>query len=138
MPVGSVPIEDQKRFIDWMWEQKEQVNFDATPLTYPRAVMVIAKQAEETIAMVPAHPVLMLEAMASEQSLDRRYMAMGLWRIGEQVEKAMRDTQMNDCYVLINDEGEVLAVKKRGWKEILHDPVRGVWLMRRRLEARGV
>lgn len=134
MPIGAVPVADQKLFIDWMWEQKDRVKFDAMPLTYPRATMLKAKHGDETIAMVPMHPVLMLEAMASEQNMDRRYRAKGLWEIGKTVERAMQDTGMRDAYCLINDEGEYRAVSKRGWTKVLYDPECHTWLMRRRLD----
>ena len=132
-PMFQLAVENAKTFINWMWKIKDKVKFDPAPLSYPRAAMITVKQDDEPIMMMPVHPVLIIEAMATKPDTDKRWLAMGLWKVHEQMEQAMKHTGMYETYFLCNDEDEVKAVTRRGWTILLYDPECKTWLLRRRI-----
>lgn len=135
MPVGSVPMDDAKKFITWMWKAKEQTNFDQDALSYPRSCMTMAQQDGETVMMIPLHPVLMFESMVKKEGLSDRQAALGMYRIGEVVESVAKDTGHGEAYFITNDAREVHTTSRHGWTVVMHDADRGVWLLKRKVGA---
>lgn len=129
----AVALDKAKLFASWMWKHKDRVNFDATSLAYPRTAMAVVSQGETPIMMMPVHPVLVVEAMATRPETDRRWLALGLWRMHEQLDKIMKDTGMYEAYFVCNDANEITAVTRRGWEILLFDEQRKTWLVRRRI-----
>lgn len=127
----AVTVDEANTFARWMYGQRAKVAFNPAPLSYMRACMAIASVGDDPLLFVPFHPVIWLEAMAQNPEASPCQKAMGLWRINEQLARAMADTGMYESRFLCNDEDEVKAVTRRGWIIELHDPEKKVWLMRR-------
>jgi hypothetical protein len=138
MPIGSVPVEDAKKFISWIWDARFTTQFDKDTLSYPRSCMTRAQNDEETLMMVPIHPVLMFESMARKPGLTDRQSALCLWRIGQVVEKAMEDTGHREAFFLTNDSQEAETCSHHGWTKALYDPEKKTWLMKRKVAEPSV
>ena len=135
MPLYAVPEADAKKFIEWVWEVREKVQFDYDTLSYPRSCMTRAQDEDETLMMIPLQPVLMFESLTRKPGLTDRQSALCLHRIGEVVEKAMEDTGHREAYFLTNDAREAETCSRHGWTKCLYDPEKKIWLMKRKTEA---
>ncbi len=137
MPLYAVPEEDAQKFIKWIWDVRQKVCFDADTLAYPRSCMTMAKIDGETSLMIPLQPVLMFESLARKPGLSNRETAVCMLRIGESVEDIAKLTGHAEGYFFTNDYPEVLACSKNGWTVYLHDPEKGVWMMKRKFNSQG-
>lgn len=124
---------EQKDFISWMWQYRERANFDMAVMSYPRTVMFRTFDEQGTLAFLPAQPILMFESLCARPGITDKQMALSLWRIGEEADKAMRDTGMHEAYFITNDQAEADSTEKHGWAKRLYDPERKEWLMKRRI-----
>jgi len=132
-PIYAVPEADAKLFIQWVYDQRKNTNFDMDTLSYPRSCMTTAKAGDETLMMIPLQPTLWFESMIKKPGLTDRQSAMCMYKIGDAVERAAKDTGHKEGYFLTNSAAEVDAVSKRGWTIVLHDAERGQWLMKKKL-----
>lgn len=132
MPVGATPENDVKLFLEWMWEQRIKTNFDKNVLGYPRTCMAQVKKAEETVALVPVHPVLMLESLARNPNLTDSELVLALDSVNDTIQQVMRDTGMAEAFFQTNIERFADICEKHGWEKALYDPAKHTWLMKKR------
>lgn len=117
-PLYAVPKENAKQYIKWAWHSRDRSSLDASVLSYPRACMATAYQDGKPILFVPLHPVLMMESLADDPELNNRQRALGLWRVAEQLDKAMKDTGIRETYFLTKDREYANKVCKHGFEEV--------------------
>jgi hypothetical protein len=134
MPMYAVPQEDAELFLKWVWDQREQTDFDMKTLSYPRSCMTRAQNDTETLMLLPLQPVLMFESLIRKPGLTDRQSALGLFRIGQVVEDAMKKTGHAEAYFLTNSEQEANTCANHGWVKALHDPEKKIWLMKRQVQ----
>jgi hypothetical protein len=135
MPLYAVPEEDAKQFIEWVWNVRQQVNFDYDTLTYPRSCMTRALDGAQTLMMIPIQPVLMFESMVHNPELSKPKIALCMSRIGETVEDAMKLTGHREAYFLTNDAQEAETCSNHGWTKALYDPEKKIYLMKKKIPA---
>ncbi len=128
----KVPESDAELFVKWMFEQKKTTNFDFKTLTYPRACMARVQGNNETVAMVPMHPVLMMESLAHDPGLSESELILALARVNEQLSQAMRDTGMAEAFFITSNKRFADTCENHGWIKAMFDPERKEWLMKRR------
>ena len=127
----QVSEEDAELFIKWMFEQKKATNFDFKTLTYPRACMACVHEENETVAMVPLHPVLQLESLAHKEGLSDAALILALRAVDEQVTQAMQNTGMCEVFFQTSNARFAETCSRHGWIKDLYDPVKGTWLMKK-------
>ena len=132
MPVCAVPEADQKLFIEWMWGQRISTDFDKSVISYPRSCMVQITQDDETIALVPVHPVFMLESLARNPNLTDSELVLALRSLDEKIQQTMKDTGMAEAFFQTNSERFADICEKHGWEKALYDPEKKEWLMKKR------
>jgi hypothetical protein len=115
MALFETPLADARKFIGWI--HKTRNNLDQKVLTYPRTCMARAEREGETVMMIPVNPVLMFESVAADPSLSERERALCLWKIGEIVEQAMKDSGHCEAYFLTRDDRLAETVSRHGWTE---------------------
>lgn len=138
MPLYAVPEADAKKFIEWVWDVRQKVQFDYETLTYPRSCMTRAQNEEETLMLIPLQPVLMFESMTRKPNLSDRQSALCLYRIGQEVERVAKDTGHREAYFLTNDAREADTCSHHGWTKALYDPEKKTWLMKRKFNAEQI
>jgi hypothetical protein len=132
MPLYTVPKSDAKLFIEWMQIQRASTDFDRHVLGYPRACMAQVQKGEETIAMVPLHPVFMLESLARNPNLTDSQLVLALNSIDKKIQKAMQDSGMAESFFQTNNERFAEICELHGWEKALYDPAKKEWLMKKR------
>jgi hypothetical protein len=132
MPLYTVSEADAHLFVEWMREQRKNTDFDKRVLGYPRACMAQITQAEETIALVPVHPVFMLESLARNPNLTDSQLVLALNSLNEQVQQVMQDSGMAETFFQTNIERFADICEKHGWEKALYDPAKHEWLMKKR------
>ncbi len=133
MPVGSVPEDDVQNYISWAWRMRDITNLDIPVLGYPRACMARAKSGDDTVMMVPFHPVITYEPLSYSPDLSPRMRALCLARIFGEVEKAMQETGHREQFFLTADDSVADAAARHGWTE-----VKGFRVMKRRMPGPGI
>lgn len=118
----NVSEADAALFIKWVWTLRDKNAFDMKVMTYPRTCMARVQNEEETIMLLPFQPVLMYESLAPKPGLTDRQRALGLWRIGEVVDRAMKDTGMYESFFITTDAQEAETCSHHGWTVAMHDP----------------
>jgi hypothetical protein len=103
---------------------------DPTVLTFPRMCMATAYDENGPILYLPFQSCLVVDCIAPRPGADKRELSFAYWQIGQQLEKAMKDTGNCDCYATINDADLADSMCKHGWTEI-----RNVRLLRKRIAA---
>jgi hypothetical protein len=132
MPLYAVSEADAKLFIKWMQTQRTNTDFDPSVLGYPRACMARVHQGEEPIAMVPIHPVFMLESLARNPELTDSQLVLALNSIDKKVQQAMQDSGIAETFFQTNNERFAYICERHGWIKALYDPVKKEWLMKKR------
>jgi hypothetical protein len=133
MPLSAVVEEDGQLFIKWMTsEQRKKTDLDPNVLGYPRACMLRTEQFQETIAMVPVHPVFMLESLAQKPDLTDSQLVLALSSINDKVQDAMRDTGMAEAFLQTTIQRFADICERNGWEKNMYDPEKGVWLLKKR------
>ena len=132
MPLFAVPETDQKLFTEWMWDQRIITDFDKSVLGYPRACMTQVQQGDETIVMVPVHPVFMLESLARNPNLTDSQLVLALNRIDGLIQKLMQDSGIAEAFFQTDIERFADICEKHGWEKALYDPAKKQWLMKKR------
>lgn len=128
----TVPVSDAELFSKWMLEQHVQTNFDIKTLAYPRTCMARAKDGDETIAMVPLHPFIMMESLAQKSDLTDSELVLALARIDEQLFEMMKMTGLAETFFITNNKRFADTCENHGWIKAMFDPERKEWLMKRR------
>ena len=128
----NVSEADAELFIKWVWALRSKNAFDMKVMTYPRTCMARVQNEEETIMLLPFQPVLMYESLAPKPGLTDRQRALGLWRIGQVVEQAMKDTGLMEAYFLTTDDREAEVCAAHGWEEVSKQ----FHVMKRRIEPK--
>lgn len=135
LPMYALPEEDANTFIKWVYNVRKAVNFDMDTIGYPRTCMTRAKMGDETVAMIPLHPVLFFESLVHKPELTAGQIAYSLWQIGQAVEKAMVDTLHREAYFITNSQPLADSCEKHGWVKAMFDPEKQTWLMKRKTEV---
>ena len=129
----QVPQADIELFVKWVWALREKNSFDMQVMTYPRACMARVQSEEETVMLVPFHPVLMYESLAPKPGLTDHQRILGLWKINQVVDEAMRDTGMYESFFITSDAQQAETCSRHGWTVAMHDPERKCWLLKHRV-----
>jgi hypothetical protein len=130
-PIHDISLEDAKNFINWAYLMREKTQFNPEIMRHPRMCMTQASYDGKPGLYVPIQPVLMLDALTPDPSLNNMERAIGMSRISDLIEKqVMPDTGMYDTYFYTNDADEASIAARHGWEE-----VKGVRLMRKRISA---
>lgn len=132
MPLCAVPESDAARFIEWMSGQRIKTNFDSSVLGYPRACMTRVRQGEETIAMVPIQPTLMLESLARNPDLTDSQLVLALASLDQQLQQLMQDSGIAETFFQTNIERFADICEAHGWIKALYDPEKHEYLMKKR------
>jgi hypothetical protein len=132
MPLYVVPEADQKLFTEWMRDQRVITDFDKSVLSYPRACMTQVRQGDETIALVPVHPVFMMESLARNPNLTDSQLVLALHSVDEMIQKLMQDSGMAEAFFQTNIERFADICEKHGWEKALYDTAKKEWLMKKR------
>jgi hypothetical protein len=132
-PIYAATEQDAELFMKWVWELRHKNNFDMDVLRETRAILCKASDDSGPLMYLPAHPVLMYESLAPRPDLTNRQTAICLWRIGQVMENAMRDTGMCEAYFITSDQTEAEVCAAHGWTIAMHDPEKKTWLMKRKI-----
>ncbi|HEV8492656.1 MAG TPA: hypothetical protein VGR76_10300 [Candidatus Angelobacter sp.] len=130
MPVGSVPEADAKLFCEWMWKQKEKTQFDPEVLNGPRSCLVKVKRGENTLALVPIHPVIFIESLCSDPNATKSELVLAMFQIQEQVKAIMRHTAHTEAYFVTTFKDFADLSENHGWTKYLFDEKKNSWLMK--------
>lgn len=128
LPVGSLSDSDKSQFMEWVWGMMPLNMFQPEMLGYPRTVMCKAGTEDETMLFVPLQSVLMFDAIAPKPGLTPRQEAMCLWRVGEAVDEAARDSGHREVFFFCRDDRVADICARHGFEEI-----KGVRLMRKKV-----
>lgn len=133
MPMCCVHPEDAEKFTEWMKTQAVRTNLDPDVLGYPRACMARLSRNDVTLAMLPLHPVVMLESLASSPELNDWALILGVVELDGVIEKAMETTGMCEAFFLTPIERFANTAESRGWIKALYDPEKKTWLMKKKV-----
>lgn len=133
MPICAVSEVDAKLFTDWTWAQHQMNAFDSQTLTYPRSCMAKVSRGDETVVMVPFHPVLMFESLCHLPSLGDSAKALSLSRIDEAAASAMKDAGLYEAYFLTSEKRFADLALTHGWTIALFDADKSTWLMKKKI-----
>lgn len=130
-PLFQLPLAEAKQFMEWVKTYSWKTKFNPVVMSHPRTVMAVATDEQGPILFLPIQSVLMFDALTPRPGINKREMALALWKIGQIAEDAMIKTGNLDAYACINDNEEADSILKHGgWEE-----VRGVRILRKRLPA---
>ena len=132
LPMHAVSEADAKLFIEWMRTQRVSTDLDPAALGYPRAIMVRVKQADDTIAMAPLHPVLMVESLSRNSKLTNSQLVLVLLSINDKLQQVMQDSGMAEAWFETNSEHFVDVCCRCGWEIALHDQDKQKWMLKKR------
>lgn len=132
MPISTVSEKDAGKFIEWMVEQRRTTDFDKSVIGYPRTCMAVVKRQDDTRAMVPVHPVLMLESLARDPNATDSELVLALSSINDKMQEVMKDSGMAEAFFQTNNERFVYICERHGWKAILYDAEKKEWLLKKR------
>ena len=132
MPVGTVQQADAQLFIDWMFAQRESNQFDSTTLASPRACVLKASRNDQTLAMLPLQPVLMLESLVRDPDLAKSAVTLSLYRMHQVVLKAMQDGGYTEAFFMTTNQqfADFCVSTNEGWQIAMFDPEKKVWLLK--------
>ncbi len=129
LPVSALTEQEVQSFSEWVTSIDN--SFDPGITAYPRLVMSRALADDVPFAYVPLHPVLVCESLAPQPGTPVLQMARGLQALGEAVDQVGQMAGFGESYFITNSEPEMALCERRGWKAILHDPERKMWLLKR-------
>ena len=132
--MSAVLPEDAALFCKWAEEQRQDTDFDPGVVGYPRACMTKAMRDGQTIAMVPLHPVLMMESLIKDPNLTKTQTAATLFKLGELMEQVAKDSGHGECFFITNSKKEAdMCEKHKGWIKVMYDPSKKTYLMKRKI-----
>lgn len=128
LPVGALPAEDQKNYIEWVWRDRAINLFDPDALNQTFSAMCVAGTEKNPMIYIPLQPVFIYDAIASQPGITPRQEALCLWRIGQVVDEKMAETGIGETWFVCKDDRVADICSRHGFEE-----VKGVRLMRRKL-----
>lgn len=134
-PISTTSPADAERFAAWAWAQKQQTVFDADVINYPRACIAKVAKADETVALVPVHPVLMIESFCREPGLSPSQRFLTLHSLDAMLTQVMHDTGMAESFFVTSDSHFADVAEQHGWIKYLHDTEKQTWLMKKKFEG---
>ena len=129
LPLGALTPDDIAD--DATWVTSVPNNFDPNVTSYPRCVMTRALADGEPFACVALHPVLTFESLAPKPGTSVLQIARGLKAIGDVVDQVGKIGGFGEATFITTSEAEMELCVKRGWKVVMHDPDRRMWLLKR-------
>lgn len=130
MPVGSLKERDVRLFSAWMWEQREETNFDMATLKAPRACIVKAGKGNNVSAYVPIQPVIFVESLCSNPDVTQFQLKAAVYEIFQQIKKIMDDSGHAETYFMTKNKQFADLCESCGWKKYMYDPEKHAWLMK--------
>lgn len=127
LPVGALPEEDQKNFIEWVWRERKINMFDPDSLTHKWSAMCVAGGEKDPMLYIPLQPIFVWDAIASKPGITPRQEALCLWRIGQAVDEKMTETGIGEAWFVCKDDRVSDICLNHGFEEI-----KGVRLLRRK------
>jgi hypothetical protein len=94
--------------------------------------MAQVQQGEETIALVPVHPVFMMESLARNPNLTDSQLVLALDHVDKLIQQTMQDTGMAETFFQTNIRRFADICELHGWEKALYDPAKHEWLMKKR------
>lgn len=127
LPVGALPEEDQRNFLEWVWRDRAINLFDPESLSHPWSAMCVAGSERNPMLYIPLQPVFVWDAIASKPGITPREEALCLWRIGEAVDAKMEETGVGEAWFLCADGRVADICARHGFEEF-----KGVRVLRRK------
>ena len=129
-PLFQMPLDEARQFMEWVKAYQWKTKFNPAVMSHPRTVMIVVKDEQGPILFMPLQSVLMFDCVAPRPGINKREMALAIWKMGQVAEDAMISTGNLDSYATINDDDLADSMIKHGFEE-----VKGVRLLRKRLPA---
>lgn len=118
MPIAEMTEADVENFKEWVWKMRSINMFDPEVIGYPRAAMAKAENEDGALLYIPLQAVLMFDAIAPKPELTPRQEAMCLWKIGEVVDQAARETEFREVVFFCRDDRVSDICARHGFEEI--------------------
>lgn len=131
VPICSVPPDEAKDFISWVWGARTINCFDPDVLSYPRSCMTKAEDGDGATLYIPIQPVLMFESIAPRPGISPKKEALSLLRIDELLEDVARDTGIMEQYFLCKDDRVADLCRGHGFTEM-----EGYRILKKKISAR--
>lgn len=118
LPISAMTEGDARDFCEYVWSMKPLNLFDREVLTYPRTVMLRAKNEEGNQLFIPLQSVLMYDSIAPRPGLSPMAEARALSKIGEVVDQAAQDSGVAEVYFFCRDDRVADLCSRHGYEEI--------------------
>ena len=110
--------EEMTEFSAWVWTVRELGMFDPDVMTYPRSMMLKARDDNGALLYVPLQPVFMYETIVAKPGIKPRKEALSLLRINQLVEQAQRDAGYGESYFICRDDRIADLCARHGFEEL--------------------
>ena len=118
LPIPAMSEHDARDFIEYVWSMRSLNMFDKDVLTYPRTVMLRARNEEGNQLFVPLQSVLMYDSIAPRPGLSPMAEARALSKIGEVVDQAAQHSGTREVYFFCRDDRVADLCARHGYEEI--------------------
>ena len=118
LPLSAMTEQDARDFCEYVWSMHGLNMFQPEVLTYPRAVMLRARNEEGNQLFIPLQSVLMYDSIAPRPGLSPMAEARALSKIGEVVDQAAQHSGTREVYFFCRDDRVADLCARHGYEEI--------------------